>query len=791
MLHDVRMALRSLLRAPAFSATTILILAVAAGANAAIMAIAHGVLLKPLPYRQPDRLVFVWPQQFQSNVDLQFTRERGGEVFSAVGSIAPGWTMSLTGAGEPTRLTIGRVSDNIFDLLGVQPLFGRTFRPGEDSVMVLSHRLWRTRFASDPSIVGKTVELDGAPITILAVMPRSFDILELRSDAYTPFKFDERAWYHRLTFSMFVGRLRDGVPLERAHAAYVDLVQQMRRERKLPETFGRTAALVDLRTGLVGDVRTTLIVLAAAVSVILLIAAANVGTLQMTRAAVLGREMAIRAALGASRGRLVRHVLAENALIAGAAAVLGLGGAWTLLSGLLALLPRDTPRVHEIAIDPLVAAVVIAVAVCMGLLAGLAPAAGVTRLGMPSALRSTNSSESRGAKRTRASLVTAEVALAVVLTIAAGLMVQTLRKLHAVDPGFHAQNLLTLHVQPTGARFKDTSVAEYYQAVLDRVRAIPGVRSAGAIQHLPFSGYSWISPIDVEGHVLPPGTMRPTANSRIVTPDYFAAMQQPLLAGRAIEPADRDRPDVVVVNRVFAERYFGSPAAALGRGVRTRSNRGVGPRMTIVGVVANVRHEALTSEPGPELYNSVGRNTIPAMMLAVRGDGDPRALVPAVRDAIWSIDRDVPLSDIQTMDGRIAASLGRPRLLLSLLGAFALVGLLLAVVGVYGIVAYSVTQRWRELGIMAALGAERSRIVRTVVREALVHGVAGLVIGIPAALAAGRLMRTVVWGVSPTDPVTYTAVTAATLLVVTAASVAPALRAARVNPAVALRSAAL
>ena len=787
MLHDVRMALRSLLRAPAFSATTILILAVAAGANAAIMAIAHGVLLKPLPYREPHRLVFVWPQQFQSNVDLQFTRERGSEVFSAVGSIAPGWTMSLTGVGEPTRLTIGRVSDNIFDLLGVQPLLGRTFRPGDDGVMVLSHRLWRTRFASDPLIVGKTVRLDGAPITILAVMPRTFDILELRSDAYTPFKFDESAWYHRLTFSMFVGRLRDGVSHERANAAYVDLVQQMRRERKLPDTFGRTAALVDLRTGLVGDVQTTLIVLAGAVSVILLIAAANVGTLQMTRSAVQGRDMAIRAALGASRGRLVRHVLAENALIASAAAVLGLGGAWSLLSGLLALLPRDTPRVHEIVIDPLVAAVVIAVAVCMGLLAGLAPAAGVTRLGVPSALRSTTSSESRGAKRTRASLVTAEVALAVVLTIAAGLMVQTLRKLQAVDPGFHAENLLTLHVQPTGTRFKDTSVAEYYQSVLDRVRALPGVRSAGAIQHLPFSGYSWISPIDVEGHVVPPGTMRPTANSRIVTPGYFAAMQQPLLAGRAIEPADRDRPDVVVVNRVFAERYFGSPAAALGRGVQTRSNRGVGPRMTIVGVVANVRHEALTSEPGPELYNSVGRSTIPAMMLAVRGDADPRALVPAVRDAIWSIDRDVPLSDIQTMDGRIAASLGRPRLLLSLLGAFALTGLLLAVVGVYGVVAYSVTQRWRELGIMAALGAERSRIVRTVVREALVHGVAGLAIGIPAALAAGRLMRKVVWGVSPTDPVTYTAVTAATLLVVTAASVVPALRAARVDPAAALK----
>ena len=788
MLNDVRMALRSLRRAPAFTATAVLILAVAAAANAAILAIAYGILLKPLPYADPDRLVLVWPQQFQSNADLQFTRERGHDIFTGVASIAPGWTMSLTGAGEPTRLTIGRVSDNMFDLLGVPPVAGRTFRPGEQGVLVLSHRLWRTRFGSDPAVIGKTVQLDGAPATVVGVMPRSFDVLELRSDGFTPFKFDESAWYHRLSFSMFVGRVRDGITVERANAAYVAVVDQMRRERKLPNDFGRTAALVDLRTGLVGDVRTMVLVLAAAVGVILLIAAANVGTLQMTRAAAQGRDLAIRAALGASRQRLIRHVLAESALIAGLAAVLGVAGGWALLSALLAMLPRDTPRVHEIAIDPQVAAIVIGAAVFMGLMAGVAPAFGSTRIGMSSALRTMNSSESRGAKRTRTSLVIAEVALAVVLTIAAGLMVQTLRNLQTVDPGFRAGSLLTFHVQPTGTRFKDASVADYYRSVLERVRAIPGVQSAGAIQHLPFSGYSWNTPIDVEGHVVAPGATRPTASSRFVTPEYFATMQQPLLAGRPIEDADRERPDIVVVNRVFAERFFGSPEAAIGRGVQMRSNRGIGPRMTIVGVVGNVRHEALTREPGPELYNSVGRNTIPAMMLAVRTAGDPRTVIPVVRDAIWSIDRDVPLSDIQTMENRIAASLGRPRLLLSLLGAFAVSGLLLAVVGVYGVVAYSVAQRWRELGIMAALGAARSRIMRSVIREAMVHGLLGLVFGIPTALVAVRLMRTVLWGVSAVDPATYAVVTAGTLAVVAGAAIVPALRAARVDPAGALKS---
>lgn len=785
-MHDVRMALRSLLRAPTFTATTILILAVGAAANAAILAIAYGVLLKPLPYYQPDRLVFVWPQQFQSNAQLQFTRERGGDAFSAVGSIVPGWTMSLTGAGEPTRLTIGVVSDNIFDLLGVAPIAGRTFRAGDDGVMVLSHRLWRTRFESDPEIVGKTFQLDGVPVTVVGVMPRTFDILESRSDAYRPFKVADSGW-NDISFSLFVARLRDGVPIDRANSSYGALIQAMRRERNLPDDFGRTAALVDLRTALVGNVKTMLVVLSAAVGVILLIAAANVGTLQMTRAAVQGKDLAIRAALGASQGRLFRHVLAESVLIAGMAAALGVAGGWALLRVLLGVIPRDTPRLYEIAINPLIAIVVTAAAVIVGLLAGLAPAFGIARLRVSPALRSATSSESRSAKRTRASLVTAEVALAVVLTIAAGLMVQTLRKLQAVDPGFRAGNLLTLHVQPSGARFRDGSVADYYQAVLERVRAIPGVRGAGAIQHLPFSGYSWNASLEVDGHVVAPGARRPAAASRIVTPGYFAAMLQPLLAGRPIEAADAERADVVVVNRALADRFFGSPDAALGRGLRTRSNRGVGPRMTIVGVVANVRHNALTSEPGSELYTPVGRNTIPAMMVAVRADGDPRALTPALREAIWSIDREVPVSDIQTMDARIAASLGRPWLLLSLLGAFALVGLLLAVVGVYGVVAYSVTQRWRELGIMAALGAGRSRIVRGVVREALIHGMAGLAIGIPAALAAGRLMRTVIWGVSPTDLVTFGAVAVGTLVVVTAAAVVPALRAARIDPAGALK----
>jgi putative ABC transport system permease protein len=413
----------------------------------------------------------------------------------------------------------------------------------------------------------------------------------------------------------------------------------------------------------------------------------------------------------------------------------------------------------------------------------------VTRVRTHPLLRSTTSSEGRGAKRTRAILVAVELALAVVLTIGAALMLQTLARLHAVDPGFRSDGLLTLHVQPTGARYRGMVVADYYERLLERVRGVAGVTDAGAIQHLPFSGYSWTTPVEVEGQPAPAaGERLPTVEVRVVTPGYFAAIGQPRVAGRVIERADAARPDVVVVNVAMAVKFFGSAEAALGRHLRTRGGMGPGPQSTIVGVVGNVRHNALTMEAGPEIYSSVGRNTIPAMMLAIRTGGDPSAVTAAVREAIRSVDRDVPLSAIQTMDAKIAASLGQPRLLLTLLTAFATLGLLLAVIGVYGVVAYSVAQRWRELGIMTALGAQRGRIVRSVLHEALAYGAAGLTLGLPAAFLASRLMKSVVWGVSATDPMTYASIALSTLAVVTVASLLPALRAARVDPVAALKA---
>ena len=792
MLQDVRIALRSLVRAPGFTLTTILTLALAAGANAAILAVVYGVMLKPLPFREPDRLVAVWPGRFQSNVDLVTLRERA-TIFESVGAVAPGWSISLTGSGDPTRITVAKVSGNLFDVLGARPLLGRTFnegaaRTGADAVIVLTHDLWMKRFGGDPSIIGRSITLDGAPFQVVAVLPEEFSIFGLRTDGFVPFALDPAAWYHQLSFSLFAGRLASGRTLDQADRDYRAMIQEIRRSQKLPDDYGRTARLADLRQSMVGDLRTSMGVLAAAVAFILMIAGANIGTLQLTRAASRSRDLAVRSALGASRARIVRQLLVENVLLSALGGVAGIVVAKAALPLLISRLPADLPRTGEITIDALISGSVLAAALVIGLSVGVAPAFSFTRLRTLPLLRAGASSESRGAKRTRASLVSAEIALAVVLTIGAGLMLQTMSRLHSIDPGFTAARVLSLHVQPTGEKYTKISVADYYESLFERLRAVPGVEAVGAIQHLPFSGFSWNASLDIQGFEPPPGASRPVAGLRIVTPGYFRALGQPLLAGGEFERPDTARQDRVIVNDALATKYDGSSPAALGRTLRIRGGRIQSPWMTIVGVAADVRHDSLTTQTGPEIYTIVGRTTIPAMMIAVRATGDPQALVPRVREAIWSVDRDVPLSDIQTMSARVSGSLGRPRLLLTLLGGFAAIGLILAIVGVYGVVAYSVAERRRELGIMVALGAERGRIMRVVFRESLGYAAAGLAAGIPASLAASRIMKNVVWGVSATDPVIYGIIASATIVVVCAASIVPALRAARVDPVEALKA---
>jgi predicted permease len=787
-LNALRITLRSLRRRPGFSALAVLTIALGAGANAAVSAVVYGVLLKPLPYSEPDRVVAVWPGRFMSQVDLRYLRDHARGL-ARVSAIAPGWTFSLTGAGDPSKITVDRVSGDLFETLGTTPILGRLIRadedrPGAARVLLLSHRFWRERFGGDPAIVGRAVKLDDVPHEIAGVMPASFEAVGTRADAWAPLPADPAAFYHRLNFSLLVGRLAPGVSIAQADGDFKALMPAMGKDLGYPPAFGRTARIQDLREATTGDMKSSLLVLAAAVTFMLLIAGANLGTLLVASSVSRAREFAVHAAVGASRGALVRLQLAEGLILAALGAAAGLALALWTLPVMLRLLPRDTPRTGDIRVDGTVTIAVLAAALIVALLFAIAPSFTAGRRVVGTLLREGASTESRMTRRTRGLMVATEIALALVLTIGAGLMLRTLWHLQRINPGIDVDRILTLRLQPTSSRYKAPgAISAYYDEVLARIAAIPGVLTAGAIQHLPFSGISWVDAFEVEGRPIAPGEARPTACYKIVVGDYFKAVGQPVLAGRTFTTADRttDIPGIIV-NETFAKRHFGSAAASVGR--RMRTGRAGGDWRTIVGVVGDVRTQSLNQPAEPEFYSVSG---MPALMIAVRTSDDPLSVAGAVRQAVWSVDPGVPVADLQSMRTMVGATLARPRLLLTLLGGFAITGLALSAIGVYGVVAFGVIRRRREIGIRMALGATRSSVVNLMLRESAGYAVAGLIAGTALALGASRAMKTLVFEVPATDPATYATLAFGVGVLVTIASYWPARRAASVNPVDALR----
>lgn len=793
LLQDSRIAARGLLARPAFTAVAVLTVALAIGANTVVFSVLRGVVLRPLPYAEPNRLVTIWPDHFLSYQQVRYLRSHA-TVFSAVGAWVPGWSMTLTGEGEAAKLKGARVTANLFGVLGTAPTAGRWFTageeaPGADHAVLLSNALWRTRFGADRGVVGRRIQLDGIPHTVVGVMPPGFELYQPETQVWRVLAADPTEWYERGNGLFAIGRLRPGTTLDQARAQLRGVLVQMRQDLGLPDDFGTGAAVVTMQDWLLGPLRPTLLVALGAVGFVLLLAGANLAGLLLARAAGREREIAVRTALGASRGRLVRQLLTESALLAVGGGVIGLAVAHWGLAAATGMLPAGTPFTSRIALDPVVLAVSAVLIVGTGLLFGLAPALVSVRADPQRALRGTaGGGTGPTGRRTRAALVAGEVAIGTVLLIGAALMLQTLWRLHHVRTGFRVEGVLTLDLQPTGARFRDNGPrVNYYHTVLARLAALPGVRSTGAIQHLPLTGSGWSTNIEVEGEPVAPGAAPPRTAWRVVNGDYFQALGIPIVAGRPFGPEDRtDAPAAVLVNETMARRFWPDESPV---GRRLRAGKASRDQWaTVVGVVGDVRHDGLSAAPEAELYQPYDQNPLGGMTVVIRTASDPRRLAQAAVGVVRSIDRDVPISAVRTMSQVASASLAPRRTVFVLLGVFALVGLVLGIAGTYGVVAHYVAARTREIGIRIALGARARSIVRTSLLQGVRLAATGVVIGGGGALLVGRWLQSFIFEVKPRDPLTLVAVAAVFVGTTALASYLPARRAARVDPVTALRA---
>lgn len=813
--QDARYAVRALWRTPGFTITALVTLALGIGANTAIFSVTSGVLLRTPPYRDPSRLVFVWsvsesfPLEPLTPGRLVDFREQLTSVSGFAGiSHVP---LNLTGSGTPERIAGSSVSSSFFDVLGVPPLLGDTFHTGaaDDRAVVLSHRMWMSRFGGDRSIVGRQIVLNGTARTVVAVMPAEFewpsvtatpsypgpelwvpgtsqDIPRMPVDREADLAANRRSGYLRA-----VARLRDGVPVAQARQEAGQIAARLAQQYP-NDDGGRSATVVPLRDLFVGQVRKPVLVLLGAVGFVLAIACANIASLLLGRSAARRREIAVRLALGASRGRLARQLLTESTILSLVSAAAGLTIALWAQRWLVTLAPAGLPGAQHAALDGRVLLFTAVLAIATGILCGLVPAWQASA-GDPNAdLGDGGSRGSAGprAARTRDALVVAEIAVALVLLVGAGLMLRSFGALSRVDTGIDTRNLLTFDLFLSGerAQFQRRQVA-FYDDALRAIRALPGVTSAGAAATLPIGGDDFAAGITVEGAPAAPPGQEPRAGYQVVTPGYFAAMGIPLAAGRDFRDADtREAAPVVMVNETFArQRWPGAPIDhALGR--RLTIGRATVGWMTVVGVVKDIRHLGPATPPRPEVYQPHSQNSFPFMAFVVRTAARPEPLVPSIRAAITSLDAAQPISGVDTMEQHIARALSRPRLLSRLVAAFGALALVLAVVGIYGVMSYAVTQRTREIAIRTALGASAREVVRMVLSKAVWLAGAGVAAGLALAAASSRALAGLLFEIRPTDVPTYAAVAVILSLVALAAAAIPAIRATRIEGATVLRS---
>jgi putative ABC transport system permease protein len=800
LLKDLRYAVRMFAKSPGFAAVAILALALGIGANTAIFSVVNAVLLRPLPYAEPDRVVAVWQdyrarggpeREWASPTNFYDWRDQN-QTFESMAALL-GWNPTLTGIAEPEQITGAAISQDMFRVLGVEPALGRAFRPEEDQqggerVVILGHGLWKRRFAADPGVLGQTLSLGGESFTVIGVMPAGFQLPFItNSELFRPMRqvLSPRCGRGCVVLRA-VARMKPGITFDGARADMSTIAARL--SEQYPEAnAGIGATLVPLHEQTVGNVRLALMILLAAVAFVLLIACANVANLLLARATARGREIAIRTALGAGRGRLIRQLLTESVLLALLGGALGLLLAFWLVELLVTFSPDGTPRAREIAVDGPMLVFTLGVALVTGVIFGLVPALQASRPDLNQSLKENKGANaSGGGHRIRNVLVVAEIALALVLLVGAGLLMKSFVNLLKVDPGFNAENVLTLRVGLPRTRYPEPhQINGFYSQLIERVKGLPGVGSAGATSTLPLGGSNSDTSFIIEGRPVSAGADGPVAWYSSVTTDYFSALGMRLTRGRLFDERDQEKTTrVVVISQEMARRYW-PDEDPIGKRI---GNEGDEPDWTeIVGIVADVKQFGLTIEDRPTMYFPQSQQPSRVMFVAVRGQSDPTALAGAVRGQVSELDKDLAVSQVLSMKEVVSRSVAEPRFTLLLLTVFAGLALVLAAVGIYGVMSYSVTQRRHEIGIRMALGASSGEVLRLVVGHGLVLTAAGVGIGLGAAVALTRVMESLLYGVSATDPLTFAAIALLLTAVAVAASFIPARRATRVDPMIALR----
>jgi predicted permease len=819
VLQDLRYAWRSFGANPGFTVAAVLSLAIGIGANTAIFSAASALLLRPLPYQDASRLTILWNRspglgiaEDWFSTAQYFDIKDGHQGFEQL-AIAIGNNANLTGDGEPERIGTVRVSSNLLPMLGARPALGRLFGGDEDKagaagVAVLNHGTWMRRYGGDRAVLGRSLTLNGQTYRIVGVLPASFslprEVMPTLGGAEEaeillplPLAADAASARNREDYNI-IGKLKPGVALRQAQAEMDGITARLRREHPdfYPANGGLTFGIVPLQEQVVGDVRRSLLILVASVGFVLLIACANVANLQLSRALARQKEIAVRAALGAGRRRLVRQLVTESVLLALAGGLLGLLFAQVSIAGIQALGAKSVPRLQEIAIHGGVLIFTLSVSLLSGLLFGLAPALRVVRLDLHDTLKDS----SRGAAgasalwargpNMRRLLVMAELALSVMLLIAAGLLVRSFVLLQRVPPGFNPSQTLTLELTLSGRRYNDAQVAlDTYRDLWERIGRLPGVQAVGGVSALPLSQmFSW-GPITIEFRPQRAGEAFINVDQRIAAADYFRTMEIPLLKGRLFTSQDtRTSPRVVIIDDAMAQQLWPNEDP-LGKRVRFGGidATAAAPWLTVVGIVGRVKQYTLDGDSRIALYLAHGQSTSRAMNVVLRTRSNPAALAPAVRQAVRAIDPDLPVYNVRTMAQRVEESLARRRFAMLLLTLFAAIALGLSTIGIYGVIAYLVAQGTRELGIRMALGCTPQGVLRLVVRHGMGIALAGVAAGVAGAFALTRFMGSLLFGVKASDPLTFTFVPVLLAAAALIASYLPGRRASRIDPMISLR----